>query len=68
MDRIRRGVDESVQISRGLVAEHGAFAGAEDRGPQPRLARRVTAEGCVDAPEELLPAAAFEAPDDQLGV
>ena len=68
VDRIRRGVEEPVQLSRGLVAEHGALADAEDRGPQPRLARRQTAENGVDTPEELLPAAAFKAPADRLAV
>ena len=55
-----------MQLSRGLVAEHGALAGSEDRGPQPRLARRQTAENGVDTPEELLPAPTLEALEDDL--
>ena len=66
MDRFGRGVDESVQLSRGLMAEHGPFAGAEYRGPQPGAAGRRAVKYRVDAPVELLPAPALEAPFDQL--
>jgi hypothetical protein len=48
------------------MAEHGAIASAEDRGPQPRLARRQTAEDGVDTPEEPLPAPTLEAFEDDL--
>jgi hypothetical protein len=57
-----------MQLSRGLVAEHSAIAGAEDRGPQPCLAWRQTGEDGVDTPKELLPAATFDAPADRLAV
>ena len=55
-----------MQFSRGLMAKHGAFASAEDRGPQPRFPRRQAAESGVDAAEELLPASTLEAFEDDL--
>ena len=55
-----------MQLSSGLMAEHGAFASAEDRSPQPGLARRQAAESGVDAAEELLPAPTLEAFEDDL--
>lgn len=68
MDRFTWEVDESVQLSSSLMAEHGTISSPEYSRPKPRLAAQWSTEHGVDPTVELLPAAAFNASDDLLSV
>ena len=66
-DRLGRRIDEPVQLSRGLMAEHGALTSAEHRRPQLRRPARRPGENRVNTPVQHLPAPAFHAGVDDLG-
>src|SRR5690348_15474433 len=58
VNRIVRLVGKSLELSRRLIAEHGARPGREHGRPQPAAAARYSGESGIDTGMDLPPAAA----------
>ncbi len=53
-------IDESGNFGRGVVAEHGAITGGQQRRPHDRDARKRSAKRCIAAAMKMLPDTAMQ--------